>query len=89
MKTSKTKAGFTTLLIGCIAPVLIHFYTLFAGLEANQRVDELSKVELWSFIIMCSILGGIAVAISMGIVSLFSFIYERLTGKNKNKPDYL
>ena len=85
MKTSKTKAGIITLLTGCIVPVLIYFYMSLAGLDVSQKVDDISKAELWSFLIVGSILCGFAVAISMGIVSIFGFVYEFLGGKDKRK----
>ena len=77
------------LLTGCINPVLIHFYLLFAGLEMDKRVDDMTKVELWSFLIIGSILCGVTVAVSMGVVNFVCFIYALLRGKDKNKRDYL
>jgi len=87
-KISKTRIGFMTLLVGCITPVLIHFYLLFAGLEMDKRVDDMSKIELWSFLIIGSILCGVAAAVSMGVVNFVCFIYTLLRGKEKNKRDY-
>jgi|SRR5699024_9579072 len=87
-KISKARIGLIVLLAGCIYPVLMHFYLLFAGLEMDKRVDDMSKIELWSLIISCSILGGVAAAVSMGVVNFVYFIYTLLQGKDKNKPDH-
>lgn len=81
--------GFMTLLMGCIYPVLMHFYLLFAHLELGKRVDDMTKIELWSLLISCSILAGVAAAISIGVVNFVCFIYKLLRGKGKNKRRYL
>lgn len=85
-KYSKTKAGFITLLTGCLIPVLIHFFMSILDLDPDQKVDDISQLELWAFLIAVSLLCGVAVAISIGIVNFSSAIYfflvKRIKGEN-------